>query len=110
MSNLANIIRPETILSLFALLFAITVHEASHAWSALRFGDPTAAAMGRISLNPLAHIDPIGTVILPVLLVIAGAPAFGWAKPVMINTRNLGHPRRENVWISFAGAAAGRTT
>src|SRR5512136_1725692 len=106
MSNLANIIRPETILSLFALLFAITIHEASHAWSALRFGDPTAAAMGRVSLNPLAHIDPIGTVLLPLLLVIAHAPAFGWAKPVMINPRNLRHPRRDNLWISFAGPAA----
>jgi Zn-dependent protease len=110
MTNLANIIRPETFLSLFALLFAITVHEASHAWSALRFGDPTAAAMGRISLNPLAHIDPIGTVLLPLMLVLIGAPAFGWAKPVMINPRNLRHPRRDNLWISFAGPAANLTT
>jgi Zn-dependent protease len=97
------------VISLFALLFAITIHEASHAWSAQRFGDPTAAAMGRVSLNPLAHIDPIGTVILPLLLVITGAPAFGWAKPVMVNPRNLRHPRRDNLWISFAGPAANLT-
>jgi Zn-dependent protease len=98
-----------TVVSLFALLFAITIHEASHAWSAQRFGDPTAAAMGRVSLNPLVHIDPIGTVLLPLLLAITGAPAFGWAKPVMVNPRNLRHPRRDNLWISFSGPAANLT-
>jgi Zn-dependent protease len=94
------------VISLFALLFAITIHEASHAWAAMKKGDPTAAAMGRVSLNPLAHIDPIGTVLLPLLLVVTGAPAFGWAKPVMVNPRNLRHPRQDNLWISFAGPAA----
>jgi Zn-dependent protease len=106
MTNLANIFSPETVLSLFALLFAITIHEAAHAWAAMKKGDPTAAAMGRVSLNPLVHIDPIGTVLLPLMLRIAGAPAFGWAKPVMVNPRNLRHPRRDNLWISFAGPAA----
>jgi Zn-dependent protease len=99
-----------TIISLFALLFAITVHEASHAWAAMKFGDPTASAMGRVSLNPLAHIDPIGTVLLPLLLVLMKAPAFGWAKPVMVNPRNLRHPRRDNLWISLAGPAANLST
>jgi Zn-dependent protease len=75
----------------------------------MKFGDRTAQAMGRVSLNPLAHIDPIGTVLLPLILVIAGAPAFGWAKPVMVNARNLRHPRRDNLWISFAGPAANMT-
>lgn len=98
-----------TVFSLFALLFAITIHEASHAWSALRFGDPTSASMGRVSLNPLAHIDPIGTVLLPILCKITGAPLIGWAKPVMVNPRNLRHPRRDNLWISFAGPAANLT-
>jgi len=110
MGSLSNLFSLQSILSLFALLFAITVHEASHAWSAMRFGDPTAAAMGRVSLNPLAHIDPIGTVLLPLLLRLAGAPAFGWAKPVMVNPRNLRHPRRDNLWISFAGPAANLAT
>ena len=98
-----------TVISLFALLFAITIHEASHAWTALKKGDPTASLMGRVSLNPLAHIDPIGTVLLPLLLVLAGAPAFGWAKPVMVSPRNLRHPRQDNLWISFAGPAANMT-
>jgi Zn-dependent protease len=97
------------VISLFAFLFAITIHEASHAWTASRFGDPTAAAMGRVSLNPLAHIDPFGTVLLPLILVVIGAPAFGWAKPVMVNPRNLRHPRRDNLWISVSGPAANLT-
>lgn len=95
-----------TVISLFALLFAITIHEAAHAWTALKKGDPTAAAMGRVTLNPLAHIDPVGTVLLPLLLVLSGAPAFGWAKPVMVDPRNLRQPRQDNLWISFAGPAA----
>jgi Zn-dependent protease len=97
------------VISLFAFFFAITVHEASHAWTALKMGDPTASAMGRVSLNPLAHIDPFGTVILPLILVAIGAPAFGWAKPVMVNPRNLRHPRRDNLWISLSGPAANLT-
>ena len=97
------------VISLFVFLFAITVHEASHAWTARKFGDPTASAMGRVSLNPLAHIDPFGTVLLPLLLVAVGAPAFGWAKPVMVNPYNLRHPRRDNLWISLAGPVSNLT-
>lgn len=97
------------VISLFALLFAITIHEASHAWTAMKMGDPTASAMGRVSLNPLTHIDPFGTVLLPLILVAIGAPAFGWAKPVMVNPRNLRHPRRDNLWISLSGPAANLT-
>src|SRR4030042_4307209 len=91
------------IISLFVLLFAITVHEAAHGWAAAKFGDLTAQSMGRVTLNPIAHIDPIGTVLLPLLLVIAGAPPFGWAKPVPVNPFNLRNPRRDNLWISAAG-------
>ena len=97
------------VISLFAFLFAITIHEASHAWTAMKMGDPTASAMGRVSLNPLAHIDPFGTVLLPLLLVAVGAPAFGWAKPVMVNPYNLRHPRRDNLWISLAGPVSNLT-
>jgi Zn-dependent protease len=97
------------VISLFVLLFAITIHEASHGWAAAKFGDFTAQSMGRVTLNPVAHIDPIGTVLLPLLLVIAGAPPFGWAKPVPVNPFNLRNPRRDNLWISAAGPAANLT-
>jgi Zn-dependent protease len=98
-----------TVISLFVLLFAITVHEAAHGWAAARMGDLTASSMGRVSLNPLAHIDPIGTILLPLFLVLVGAPAFGWAKPVPVNPFNLRNPRRDNLWISFAGPASNLT-
>lgn len=94
---------PQVIISLFVVLFAITIHEASHGWAAYKMGDPTAYAMGRITLNPIAHIDPIGTILLPLILVIMGAPPFGWAKPVPVNPLNLKDPRRDNLIISAAG-------
>jgi len=97
------------VISLFAVLFAITIHEAAHGWAALKMGDPTAYAMGRVTLNPVAHIDPFGTVIVPILLVVMGAPVFGWAKPVPVNPYNLRNPRRDNLWISFAGPASNLT-
>ncbi|MBN2408974.1 MAG: site-2 protease family protein [Candidatus Aminicenantes bacterium] len=93
-------------ISLFVLLFAITIHEAAHGWMASKFGDDTARSMGRVTLNPMAHIDPIGTVLLPILLVIMGAPVFGWAKPVPVNPFNLRNPRHDNLWISAAGPLA----
>ncbi len=90
------------------VLFAITVHEAAHGYAARHFGDPTAAALGRISLNPLRHIDPIGTVAMPVLLYLAtaGAFVFGYAKPVPVDWRRLRHPKRDMVWVAFAGPGA----
>ena len=90
----------------FVIFFAITVHEAAHAWTANRLGDPTAAALGRASLNPLAHIDLFGTIIFPLLLILLKQPVFGWAKPVPYNPNNLRHPRRGGLWISFAGPIA----
>lgn len=97
------------VISLFVLFFAITVHEAAHGWAALKMGDPTAYNLGRITLNPLAHIDPIGTVLFPLILVVIGAPVFGWAKPVPVNPLNLRNPRRDNLWISAAGPASNLT-
>ncbi|MDD8026936.1 MAG: site-2 protease family protein [Acidobacteriota bacterium] len=96
----------EIAISLFVLLFAITIHEASHGWAAKRMGDTTAYDLGRVSLNPLAHIDPVGTILLPLILVLIGAPAFGWAKPVPVNPYRLRNPRRDNLVISAAGPAA----
>ena len=91
------------IIQLGVVLFAISIHESAHAWMANKFGDPTAKNQGRITLNPIAHIDLIGTIIFPVLLAIVGAPVFGWAKPVMVNPYNLRDPRRANIFISAAG-------
>lgn len=86
-------------------VFAITLHEASHGYAALAFGDPTAKEQGRLSLNPLRHIDPLGTVVLPIMLMLAGAPVLGWAKPVPVNFGRLNHPKRDMVWVAAAGPA-----
>src|SRR3990172_6059971 len=91
------------LISLGILAFSISIHEAAHAWAANRLGDPTAAHQGRISLNPLDHIDPLGTVILPLILIISGLPAFGWAKPTPFNPWNLSNPKRDAALISLAG-------
>jgi Zn-dependent protease len=91
------------IIAYFILLFAITIHESAHGWAALKFGDPTAYNLGRITLNPIPHIDPIGTLILPLIMMLTGIPFIGWAKPVPVNPLNLRNPRRDNLWISAAG-------
>jgi Zn-dependent protease len=86
------------------LLIAITFHEAAHAFVAYRLGDDTAWQLGRVSFNPLKHIDPFGTVILPGMLLLAHSPfLFGYAKPVPVNFRNLNHPRLDMVWVALAG-------
>jgi len=100
---------PSIIISLFVVLFAITIHEAAHGLAAYKMGDPTAYSMGRVTLNPIAHIDPFGTIVLPVLMVIMGAPPFGWAKPVPVNPYNLKNPRRDNLIISAAGPLSNLT-
>lgn len=89
-----------------ALLISITFHEFMHAWSANYLGDPTPKAAGRVSLNPIAHIDPIGTVLMPLLLIFAGLPAFGYAKPVPINPLNFKNYRLGQAVVSLAGPIA----
>lgn len=88
------------------VLLAITVHEAGHAYAAKRFGDPTAYVLGRMTLNPLKHIDWFGTVLLPIVCLTAGGFLFGWAKPVPVNFGGLRNPRRDAFWVSAAGPAA----
>jgi Zn-dependent protease len=88
------------------ILAALTIHEAAHAWTADRLGDPTARLLGRVSLNPIVHIDPIGTIVLPLLAAVSGLPVIGWAKPVPVNTSRLSHPRRGFMMVAAAGPAS----
>jgi Zn-dependent protease len=88
------------------LIFAITFHEAAHAYVANRHGDNTAKAMGRLSLNPLHHIDPIGTILFPLIGLLFGGFIFGWAKPVPINFGRLHNPKRDMLWVALAGPLA----
>ena len=88
------------------VVFAITVHEVAHGWVANYLGDPTAKSQGRLTLNPLKHIDPIGTVALPLILVYLGGFIFGWAKPVPVTWQNLGSPRRDMAIVAAAGPIA----
>lgn len=97
-----NLIQKFTIWVL-PVLFAITVHEAAHGYAARYFGDDTAARLGRLSLNPLRHIDPIGTLLLPIATFFLSGFIFGWAKPVPVDARNLRNPRRDMAWVSLAG-------
>ena len=89
------------------LIVLLTLHEFGHAWTAWRCGDDTAKLQGRVSLNPLVHIDPIGTVVLPLIMIFAspglGRFLVGWAKPVPVNPFNLGHPRRDDILVTMAG-------
>ena len=97
-------------LAIYALpvIFAITLHEAAHGYVARHFGDPTAWQLGRVSLNPLRHIDPIGTILVPVMLLTlsGGGVIFGWAKPVPVNFGRLDNPKKDMLWVAVAGPAA----
>lgn len=88
---------------IIVLLFAICVHESAHAWMANRLGDPTAKMMGRISLNPIVHIDPFGTIIMPLILIVLGFPPFGWAKPTPVDTRNFKNKVGDDILTAVAG-------
>ena len=88
------------------VVLAIVLHEVAHGWVANKLGDDTALWMGRLTLNPLKHVDPIGTVLVPLMLLVVGSPIlFGYAKPVPINFRKLRHPKRDMVWVAAAGPA-----
>lgn len=95
-------------IAIYALpvIFAITVHEAAHGFAARYFGDMTADRAGRISLNPLKHIDPVGTILLPALTLLVGGILFGWAKPVPVDFSRLRHPKRDMLWVAAAGPAS----
>ena len=94
-------------ISIIPVLLAITVHEAAHGYAAKHFGDKTAYFLGRITLNPIKHIDPVGTVVIPGMLLLLSAPfLFGWAKPVPVNFSNLNNPKKDMMWVALAGPAS----
>ena len=105
--DIANLIQTVAIYAL-PVLFAITIHEAAHGYAARHFGDNTAYAQGRITLNPLKHIDPVGTILMPLMLYFAtsGAFLFGYAKPVPVNFGALRNPKRDMIWVALAGPAS----
>ncbi|HEY3382363.1 MAG TPA: site-2 protease family protein [Vicinamibacterales bacterium] len=93
----------QVFISFLVLVFSLTVHESAHAWAADRLGDPTARLLGRVSLNPLVHADPIGTLLFPLVGLVTGAPLIGWAKPVPVATWRFDHPRRAYLLVAAAG-------
>jgi Zn-dependent protease len=103
MPSMPELVQTLTVWAL-PVLFAITLHEVAHGWAARALGDSTAAMMGRLSLNPLKHIDPVGTIVVPlVFLLLPGDFLFGWAKPVPVSMRNLRNPRRDMALVAAAG-------
>jgi len=94
------------LVSFVAVLFALSVHEAAHAAAAYWLEDDTARRLGRMTLNPVAHIDPIGTLILPLVGALANIPVIGWAKPVPVDARNFKNPRQDMLWVALAGPAS----
>ena len=88
------------------VIFAITLHEAAHGYVAKHFGDATAYMLGRVTLNPVKHIDLLGTIVIPLVTMLAGGFLFGWAKPVPVNYHNLRSPKRDSLWVAFAGPFA----
>jgi Zn-dependent protease len=93
----------QILIGMTVLIASLSFHEAAHAWAADRLGDPTARLLGRLSLNPAVHVDPIGTLLFPLIAISTGVPLIGWAKPVPVNPRYLRHPRRDFALIAAAG-------
>lgn len=106
MNSLADIDLSWILIHLVVLLFSLSLHESAHAWVADRLGDPTARLLGRVTLNPIPHIDPVGTLLFPAIGLLSGFALFGWAKPVPVNTRALRHPQRDHILVSAAGPAS----
>lgn len=96
----------QLLIAFIVLLFSLTVHESAHAWTADRLGDPTARLLGRVSFNPLVHADLVGTVLFPLIAMVARVPLLGWAKPVPVDVRRLRHHRRDYVLVAAAGPAS----
>jgi Zn-dependent protease len=103
---LAGLDFTEILLLLTVLVASLSVHEAAHAWAANQLGDPTARMLGRLSLNPAVHVDPIGTLLFPLVAISTGLPLIGWAKPVPVDFRYLRHPRRDFALVAAAGPAS----
>ena len=107
MLGLESINLTAVLIQFAALIVSLSVHEAAHAWSADRLGDPTARALGRVSLNPAVHVDPIGTIVFPLIAMLTRVPLIGWAKPVPVGVRNLGgNWRQKFMLIAAAGPAS----
>jgi Zn-dependent protease len=96
----------EIAFQVLAFLFGLSIHEAAHAWTADRLGDDTARLLGRVTLNPVPHIDLFGTIIMPAIGLLSGLPVIGWAKPTPVNTLRLRHPRRDDILVTAAGPAS----
>jgi len=103
MGNIDSSVIGQFILYMVALIFSLSVHESAHAWMSNHFGDDLARLQGRITLNPVAHVDPIGTLLFPALSYFTGAPLFGWAKPTPVNPLRWRNKRVANFWVSAAG-------
>lgn len=101
--NLGHIDIVSVVFQMIAFLFAISVHESAHAWTANRCGDPTARMLGRVSLNPARHIDPVGTIVMPLIALVTGFPVIGWAKPTPVDPRNFKNPVADDILTSVAG-------
>jgi Zn-dependent protease len=97
----ANVV--DIVFQVIVFMFAISVHESAHAWTASRLGDPTARMLGRVTLNPIKHIDPLGTIVLPLLAMLYHFPVIGWAKPTPVDPRHFRHPVRDDILTSVAG-------
>ncbi len=101
--NLSHIDIVSVVFQMIAFLFAISVHESAHAWTANRCGDPTARMLGRVSLNPARHIDPVGTIVMPLIALVTNFPVIGWAKPTPVDPRNFRNPVADDILTSVAG-------